>query len=196
MTSMGGKLRSAASNGCELELAELLKIASKADIESRLSDFEDWTPLFASVRRNQTRCATLLLKAGADPECVDRSGTTPLSMACSAGNTQLIHALLSHGASINWQNPANGYTVLMESVHHLRPRMVRILLAAGADTEIRDKHHMTALDYASRTSMADLIQEHRGRVWREVVEGAGTSLPVKLAEMCGDFVLTSALKST
>lgn len=69
----------------------------RQDFEAR--DAEGLTPLHHSASAGTVDCATLLLTAGVDPNCLDHHNRAPLHYAAIAGNEQLARLLLDHGAN-------------------------------------------------------------------------------------------------
>jgi ankyrin repeat protein len=121
-------------------------------------------PLIWAIREysanpdGQAGVARLLLERGADPDHEDRDGVAPVVWAASRQRTEILTALLAHGADPNrpdprpleecWPRQANGRTPLMIAAPF--PDLVRALLAVGADIHARDSDGATALMHAAR----------------------------------------------
>ena len=61
----------------------------------------------------------------------------------------VVAALPDAAAAIDLNHPAGGgFTPLMIASRNGHPELVRVLLAAGADKDLRNKYGKTALDYA------------------------------------------------
>jgi ankyrin repeat protein len=101
-----------------------------------------------------------LLALGADPNCHDNDGFPPLIAALCKTNPQpgskprndvvdVIARLLDAGADPN-QRGINDWTALMMAVVETNVEAVRLLLARGADPELRTRidDYETALDIA------------------------------------------------
>lgn len=59
-------------------------------------------PLHTAAGGKHTGCAQLLLDAGAEANCVDANGWTPLHFAAKTGNLDLVHILVNvFGAELN-----------------------------------------------------------------------------------------------
>src|SRR5262249_56270281 len=80
-------------------------------------------------------------------------GLTALMMAVPYGPTELVHALLDAHANPNARD-VRGMTPLMLSVasENQDPKVVKMLLAAGADPSIKSTDGETALDWARKYS--------------------------------------------
>lgn len=110
----------------------------------------------------------LTLAAGADVASTNRYGGTALIPASEHGHVDTVRILIDAGVPVNHVNNL-GWTAMQEAIllNSGGPRqqeVVRLLLAAGADPEIRDPEGRTALQNAERlgfTEIADLLR-HRG----------------------------------
>lgn len=105
----------------------------------------------------------LLLAAGANVAAVTKGGETPLLMTrylfIERGDfrkaAHIVRILYLSGASVDAQD-ADGYTLLLTAVVNNRPRMVRFLLALGADTGVKSVEGKTAVDYARALGYDDI----------------------------------------
>lgn len=102
-------------------------------IDEQGTDFLAETPLQAAVRANQPESATLLLRAGANPNAKAkwRNGNTPLLDAVDAGHDHLVAILLQNKAAVDLPND-QGYTPLYEAATQGRVSSVKLLLESGA----------------------------------------------------------------
>jgi len=80
--------------------------------------------------------AEMLLAAGANPNLVTSTGESPLLAASRAGRTDMVKALLEHGANVNAKENVRGQTALMWAVSQRHPEVVRTLLEHGADVKV------------------------------------------------------------
>lgn len=126
--------------------------------------------LLRAVERNDLAEVHRLLKAGADPAAANRYGVTPLHMASTNGNAEIIERLISAGADPNAAMP-DGETVLMTASRTGRPEAIRALLARGADVNAKERGKgQTALMWAAAENNADAIR---------VLAAAGASVSEK-----------------
>jgi len=94
------------------------------------------------------------IAAGADVNARERTGDrTPLHFAAYSGknggepSTELVQALLEAGADVNAVD-SGGSTPLAEAMPNGNVEIAKILLAAGADPAVKNKHGETAHDVA------------------------------------------------
>ncbi len=118
------------------DLAEVRRlVASGTPVDAR-AESESWlgsTALQRASARGHLDIAQWLLKAGADPNVANRRGYAPLHVAASLA---VAAALLDAGADVN-AHTADGDTPLMLAAHAGDVARVRLLLARGADVNLR-----------------------------------------------------------
>jgi ankyrin repeat protein len=108
------------------------------------------TPLVLSTRKRDLSWISFLLKRGADPNIGDARGDTPLIIASSLGFAEAASLMLGYGAKVDATN-RQGETALAIAVQQRQPRIVEMLLKAGANPDKGD--HVTGYtprDYAKR----------------------------------------------
>jgi ankyrin repeat protein len=92
------------------------------------------TQLHYAALENDTKLATRLLVAGADPNAADKAGLTPLHFAAQEGSIAVAELLLSRGAHVD---PEDGYgnTPLHAATFNSRGdgRLITLLRRNGAD---------------------------------------------------------------
>jgi ankyrin repeat protein len=107
----------------------------------------------------------LTLAAGADVAGTNRYGGTALIPASEHGHVETVQILIRAGVPVNHVNNL-GWTAMQEAIllNTGGPRqqeVVRLLLEAGADPDLRDREGRTALQNAERlgfTAIAALIR--------------------------------------
>ncbi|WP_373637709.1 ankyrin repeat domain-containing protein [Arthrobacter sp. ZGTC412] len=109
----------------------------------------------------------LTLAAGADVASTNRYGGTALIPASEHGHVETVQILVDAGVPVNHVNNL-GWTAMQEAIllNSGGPRqqeVVRLLLAAGADPNIRDAEGRTALQNAERLGFAEIAAMLRGR---------------------------------
>ncbi|MCA9413634.1 MAG: ankyrin repeat domain-containing protein [Candidatus Omnitrophica bacterium] len=106
----------------------------KPDLEVRESVLHR-TPLLISVYAGSEEIFESLLRAGADPNAVDRLGMTPLILAISLGRRGMARRLIEEGVDLDHQDII-GNTALIEAYVRKDLETARALVAAGADQSV------------------------------------------------------------
>ncbi|MDQ0925073.1 ankyrin repeat protein [Pseudarthrobacter sp. W1I19] len=109
----------------------------------------------------------LTLDAGADVASTNRYGGTALIPASEHGHVETVRILIAAGVPVNHVNNL-GWTAMQEAIllNNGGPRqqeVVRMLLDAGADPDIRDREGRTALQNAERLGFAEIAALVRSR---------------------------------
>lgn len=107
------------------------------------------------------------LAAGADVTSTNRYGGTALIPASEHGHVETVRILVAAGVPVNHVNNL-GWTAMQEAIllNDGGPRqqeVVRQLLAAGGDPNIRDPQGLTALQNADRLGFAEIARLIRER---------------------------------
>lgn len=139
---------------------KILRILLGLGVAVSTEDARGWTPLEYAVSRLDARAVKALLSAGSDPNHKTHEDMTPLTMATKstgslASRLDIVNALLQHGAKVDavttW-----GETALMEACRHPCLELVRALLAANADVNLRDAEDRTAWNTLTTFGMTDI----------------------------------------
>jgi len=108
--------------------------------------------------RDDLASAKQLIASGANVKATDRYGVTPLSIAATNGNAEMIALLLKAGADPNTTLPG-GETVLMTAARTGRLDAVRLLAEAGANVNHKEpRRNQTALYWAAAEGHADVVR--------------------------------------
>jgi ankyrin repeat protein len=108
------------------------------------------TALHIVTRKRELEWVGFLLSRGADPNMGDSNGDTPLIIAAGIGFEEAAGQMLRRGAKVDATN-RRGETALTVAVQQRQPRLVELLLRAGANPDKAD--HVTGYtprDYAKR----------------------------------------------
>jgi ankyrin repeat protein len=104
-------------------------------------------------------CAQLLLDAGADPNFnYKRPGLSPLAIAVTKDDRNMIDLLLRHGAEIDVQDSA-GQTPLMRAAQYGHAVASNVLIDAGARVNTADSNSLTALMLASARGQLNIVTQ-------------------------------------
>lgn len=110
------------------------------------------TALHIVTRKREADWVGYLLKEGADPSIPDANGDTALHIAARIGFEQAADYMVSMRAKVDATN-RRGETPLIVAVNHRQPRIVELLLKAGANPDKADHvAGFSARDYAKRDS--------------------------------------------
>ena len=135
----------------------------------RLNDPGRWgeTPFHRTIQHGRLLEAQMLLDADADPNSPNDEAQTPLSWAAAEGNEDALEFLLKQ-AAIALEIPDKlGQTPLSRASSKGHIRILRSLLAEGANVESTDKEGRTSLSLAALNGhkiAAKLLLKNRARV--------------------------------
>ena len=119
---------------------------------------ENWygTALHCAAEAGKAESISELLSCGLDVDTRDASGRTPLHCASISGHSHAMRLLLDHGAVVDAIN--NHYTPLLYAVvwEH-PPKVVQVLLAKDANTEIRSMSGSTVLHHAAAMDLDEIL---------------------------------------
>jgi ankyrin repeat protein len=151
-----------------------------AGSESTMSKLWSW---FSNIRQSQELHEQLwraildddltgvmqAISSGANLRAQYRSNEPdpPLVNAACGASTAVLQALIEGGADVNQQG-MGGMTPLMAAAFGGRAPIVEMLVSQGANTAIRDKDDMTALDHA-----ANCVDKLKGRQVSDILLRAG-----------------------
>jgi ankyrin repeat protein len=113
-------------------------------------DRESRTPLFYAVRDGDLALVSELIGHGANPDARDRSRWSPLHFAAQGYWPEVAELLLKRGATVDARDDY-GNTPLWRAVFSSRGRgdVIKVLLSAGADKNLKNNHNVSPLDLAN-----------------------------------------------
>ena len=84
------------------------------------------------------------------------SYSLPLTNAVQRGDEQAVSAILANGADVN-ETTGGGQTALILAVIFGHTNLVKLLMSAGADPQLRDNLGLNAIDWAQRRGSTDAV---------------------------------------
>ncbi|MDL2344311.1 ankyrin repeat domain-containing protein [Deinococcus sp. MIMF12] len=149
----------AAALGNHIAVARLL-ITAGADPDPQDADRNN--ALLVSGETGSVALLREVLRAGPDLTRTNRFGGTALIPAADRGHAEYVQELLKTAIDVDHVN-ALGWTALLEAVilgngGARHTRIVRLLLAAGADPNLADRDGVTPLAHAQRRGDRDMVR--------------------------------------
>lgn len=135
-----------AADAGHLDVVAMLLDRAKADVNAK--DDEGTTALMFAARRGMTGVARRLIEAGATVNTKDKQGRTALMHAAQSGASECAALLLKHRAAVNAQDGAGNTALILAARYSGDLEMIRLLLRAGTDKNIKDRKGRGALDFA------------------------------------------------
>ena len=84
------------------------------------------------------------------------SYSLPLTNAVQSGDEQAVSAILANGADVN-ETTGGGQTALILAIIFGRTNLVKLLMNAGADPQLRDNLGLNALEWAQRRGLTEAV---------------------------------------
>ncbi|TWT39792.1 Ankyrin repeat protein [Thalassoglobus neptunius] len=117
----------------------------------------------------QVAVVRYLIGCGVSVHETDKNGVTPLHRTVRFRNLAAAKELIAHGANVNAVDKRSHSTPLHRAVTdtgapstagktHVAVEIVKLLLASGADTAIRNKNEKTPIEYVRDRKMKELFE--------------------------------------
>jgi ankyrin repeat protein len=130
-------------------------VSSGEDIDAL--DREGRTALFYAAKDGDSEIVAELLKHGSNVNVQDKNGETPLHFAAREYRPEAAELLIKAGAAVSAQD-IHGNTPLWRAVFESRGRgkMIKLLLSAGSDKNLKNKHGSSPEDLAKTIGNYDV----------------------------------------
>lgn len=164
------------------DVAKIEKLLNSGE-DINATDRSGSTPLLEAVRTNQKEAAKLLIERGGALDRADKCGSTPVVTAAMFHFNEILEALLQAGADPDYCDPQD-YTKhppLHMACNRKNHEAVRILVAHGADVNIRCDTGYSALMYLKKEDLpiARFLVEHGADIELKDTFGKGMSPALK-----------------
>ncbi|XP_025915691.1 ankyrin repeat and SOCS box protein 3-like, partial [Apteryx rowi] len=131
-----------------------------------------WNSLHQASFQGYTEIIKILLEQGANKECEDDFGITPLFVAAQYGKLESLRILVSYGANINCQAKDRA-TPLLIAVQEGHAKCVELLLSEGADPNLYCNEEEWQLPIHAAAEMG---HKKSGSIRREAINGSEFSI--------------------
>jgi len=148
-------LQAAARANQPTSIETLVKAGAPVDAVDSIG----FTALFEAARQGSDQAVVALLEAGADPNHVAAANAlslTPLHLAATAGNVEVMNLLIEAGANLN-ATGTMGATPLLWAEFEGHKATALALIAAGANTGIAGKFGDTARSVAQSQGWEEVV---------------------------------------
>lgn len=100
----------------------------------------------------------LLIESGADIFDFDDEGVSIFDMAITYDNLDMVNYLIEKGYDVNKTTRKSGFTALMCAACYGRVEIAKVLLANGADQNVRDNKGFSAVDFARKMNKKSILE--------------------------------------
>jgi ankyrin repeat protein len=169
---------------------DMAKILLNHNINVNAHTKNGMTALHYAASKGDQEIIRILIAKGANVNTRNQDGESPLHQATHAENRFVVcHLLLTQNINVNFQD-RHGETVLHRVARIGDEKLLKLLLAHGADLSIRNKDRKTPLDIALQEKRPDIIQilnqhylsqNHLGFRVHPLVLTAGLLVPISTA---------------
>lgn len=134
-----------------LKVVEVLLEHPMTQVEVRNAN--DESPLMLASLKGYLELCKKLIARDAD---VNKPGWSPLHYAATGGHIAILTLLLDNHAYVDAASP-NGSTPLMMAARYGTIDAVQVLLAAGADPNLKNALGLSAIDFAREVQREDMV---------------------------------------
>lgn len=128
---------------------EMVRMMLEKGADVTKTDLNGYTPLIAASKMGKADVVKLLIDAGSDVNVASKKGYTAIILAGASGSPETVKLLIEAKADVNARSSTRGMTALIQSAMGCNAEIARMLLDAGAKTDIVDDQGKNALSYAN-----------------------------------------------
>lgn len=180
---------------------EYLKLLPESSLNINAMNSSQETALSLAIRQNNIEIIKFLMNKGADINL--KIQNIPLIYTMTAKQDEISEILLKQGVDLTY-SPSDGSMRLMQAVRKLNVPLVRALLSAGDNVDIRDSSGQTALFYLLKAinDYPEMSVDEMQTCWEAIIQalkengsdiniqnGNGETLLVRLAKDHKDIYL-------
>ena len=127
---------------------QILRLLLASGAKEDSLDKRQETPLHKAASRGHVEIVVLLKENGSNTEIRNLDGEVPLSNAINRGRESVVRFLLQHINKEDLQDSESAF--LHAAVRVANSNVIELLLDAGIDVNIKDKHSRTAFSYMEK----------------------------------------------
>ncbi|KAK0512607.1 hypothetical protein JMJ35_004624 [Cladonia borealis] len=158
-------LHLAAEQGATAVITKILDSASWERVNIDIRDAQNETPLYYATKHKKNDAARLLIDRGAwlDPTTKDvrNAGGTPLLVAASDGNWELVRLLCEKGANVHAKAIKTGITALHCTASQGNLEITKLLISKGTSVHHPDSDGFSALIHAEIRAPTKEVARYR-----------------------------------
>jgi ankyrin repeat protein len=145
---------------------DMLSLFLEAGANVNAADTDGETALHCSASIGNLNAMKMLISKSAEIDAINIDGKTPLIIASIMGKVDACRILIDSGADINITDIQGRGVVHWASLRNDNPKLIDLLLMAGADPSIRDKSGATAESLAKLAGHMMSFNALHGRIKR------------------------------
>lgn len=152
------KKQTALTYAAHFRFWEIVKLLIKYEANINAKTVYGDTALTDAIDQNNEEMVKMLVDYGADVDIEGPSHDSPLMIAASKGNINIVQILLRAPLiNVNWYNPSNGYSALINAALYGHKKIIEMLLKRGANVNILSGGG-SALMVAAKKGHKDVVE--------------------------------------
>ena len=136
---------------------EVVRTLLESGADANSQDEFGWTALMDAAYQGHVEAVRILLEVGANADWRDKFGSTALLEAARRSHAGVVKVLLDWGVEIDVSDDELSFTALMWVALENRLQIVKNLVEAGADVNLKDKKGFSAVDYTRDDNIVNFL---------------------------------------